>query len=162
MGIARVILLEPIRNLGNVGDVVDVQKGFFRNYLFPQKKAVQATKSNIEKVEAEKKAWILLDQQRKDHAQEIAKKFEDFALVLEREAGENEQLYGSVSIHDIYKALEEKGFDIKRQDIRLDAPIKSLGNYKVDIDLHPEVGVELDVNVVRVTNEKTVHVDEEE
>ena len=153
MGIAKVILLEPIRNLGNVGDIVSVKKGFFRNYLFPQKKALQATRVNIEKLEEEEKVWMLLDQQRKEKAEKIAEQFEDFSLELKREAAENNQLYGSVSSQDIYKILQKEGFEIRKQDVRLNAPIKSLGKYKVVLDLHPEISVELTVNVNRELGE---------
>ncbi len=145
----QVILLEKIRNLGNLGDKVNVKSGYGRNYLIPQSKAVFATDKNIELFEArradlEKKAAQDLAQ-----AQQRAAKLNDVTLVITAQASDEGKLYGSVSINEIKDALVARSIEIsKREIIMSEGPIHSVGNYVVDLMLHSDVVASLQVEVV--------------
>jgi len=145
----QVILLEKIRNLGNLGDKVNVKSGYGRNYLIPQSKAVFATEKNIELFEArradlEKKAAQDLAQ-----AQQRAAKLNDVTLVITAQASDEGKLYGSVSINEIKDALVARSIEIsKREIIMSEGPIHSVGNYVVDLMLHSDVVASLQVEVV--------------
>lgn len=150
MGSLKVILLESGGRVGGVGAVVSVKRGFFRNYLYPKRKAVLATQENMHRLETEKKALVIADEKRRAEAEAIAERIRGVVLVMEREAGESEQLYGSVSTQDIAKLLGDKeGIVIRRHNVRMKAPIKTLGTYEVSVELHPEVVVNLTIDIVR-------------
>ena len=145
----QVILLEKIRNLGNLGDTVNVKSGYGRNYLIPQNKAVFATEKSIALFEArradlEKKASQALSQ-----AEQRAAKLNDVTVVISVQASDEGKLYGSVGINEIKDALTARSIEIsKREIIMSEGPIHSIGNYVVDLMLHSDVIASLQVEVV--------------
>jgi len=149
----EVILLQRIETLGRMGDVVKVKPGYARNYLFPQKKAVRATKENLARFEAERAQLEAHNLKRREEAERVAERVAGLAVVLLRQAGEGGQLYGSVTARDIASAATEAGLSITRQQVVLDQPIKSLGLYQTRIVLHPEVTIGITVNVARSLEE---------
>jgi|SRR5579871_450051 len=149
----EVILIERVAKLGQIGDVVRVRDGFARNFLLPQGKALRATKENREKFETIKAELEAKNADKKSHADVVAKKLDGETLVLVRQAGETGQLYGSVSARDITQALAEKSFEVSRQQIVLNTPIKTIGLHKLAVELHPEVEVAIIVNVARSHDE---------
>jgi large subunit ribosomal protein L9 len=136
-----VILLERIEKLGQMGDVVRVKPGYARNYLLPQKKALRATKNNLESFETRRVQLEGENLERRDEAAAIAAKMENVVVVLIRQAGESGQLYGSVTARDIAAAVTEKGFSIDRTQVLREQPIKELGLHTARVALHPEVSV---------------------
>ncbi|MEQ9811614.1 MAG: 50S ribosomal protein L9 [Azospirillaceae bacterium] len=145
----EVILLERIERLGQIGDVVRVKPGFARNYLLPQKKALRATKGNLEVFEAQRADLETRNAERRAEAEAEAKKIEGARLTVIRQAGDSGQLYGSVSARDIADGLAADGFEVARTQVAIDRPIKSLGLFPVRLVLHPEVQIEVTVNVAR-------------
>lgn len=145
----QVILLEKIRNLGNLGDSVNVKPGYGRNYLIPQKKAVFATAQNIEmfearRVELEKKA-----QQALAHAQQRAAKLNDTVVEIAAQSSDEGKLYGSVAHQEICDALQAKLIEISKREIVMpEGPIHSIGEYEVEVILHSDVTANLRVVVV--------------
>lgn len=147
----EVILLERIENLGGMGDVVSVKPGYGRNYLLPQEKALRATKANLARFEAEREYLEQRNEETKQKAAEEGKSLDGEAVVLIRKAGDTGQLYGSVSARDIAEELKGKG--VKRNMVVLENPIKALGVHDVTLRLHPEVSVNITVNVARSEDE---------
>jgi large subunit ribosomal protein L9 len=145
----EVILREEIENLGRRGDVVRVAPGYARNYLLPKRLAVAATDSNKKIVEQEKQAYLRRESKEIGDASDLAKIMANVELTIAQKAGENDQLFGSVTAQDIAAALERAGYTIDRRKVNLEEPIKSLGDYKVTVKLHREVSVELPVHVIR-------------
>jgi len=145
----EVILREEIETLGRRGDVVKVAAGYARNFLLPKRKAVMATESNKKIVEQEKQAHLRRETKVIADAQDLAKLISGVALTIAQKAGENEQLFGSVTAGDIAASLEKLGYNIERRNIHLENPIKQLGEYKVAVKLHREVSVEIPVSVVK-------------
>jgi large subunit ribosomal protein L9 len=148
-----VILLERVAKLGQMGDVVKVKPGYARNFLLPQKKALRATEANKKHFETQRTHLEAVNLQRRKDAEAVAAKMSGFSVMLIRQASEALQLYGSVSGRDVSDAVNAKGVTIERQQVELDRPIKSLGLHKVRIALHPEVSVEIGVNVARSQEE---------
>lgn len=145
----EVILLERVGRLGTVGDVVKVKNGYGRNFLLPQKKALRATKDNKAVFEA-KRAQIEADNAKtRADAEKLASKLAGISVTLVRQASEDGKLYGSVTSRDIAEAAQANGHDINRRQFVLDATIKSTGSYTAQIVLHPEVIIDLKVDVVR-------------
>ena len=149
----EVILLEHVEKLGRMGDKVNVKNGYARNYLLPQGKALRATDANMAYFEAQKAALEAHNKELFENASKLAESLNGFNAVLIRQAAETGQLYGSVSIRDIAAAMKEAGKNIERRYISLERPIKDLGIYKVNINLHPEVSQEILVNVARTDDE---------
>ncbi|HYN38322.1 MAG TPA: 50S ribosomal protein L9 [Rhodospirillales bacterium] len=149
----EIILLERIENLGQMGEVVRVKPGYARNYLLPQKKAVRLTDDNRKRFEAQRAQLEATNLERRGEAQAVGAKLDGLAIVLIRQAGEAGQLYGSVSARDISDAVTAAGFTVNRQQIRLQQPIKMLGLHKLGVSLHPEVIVQIIVNVARTPDE---------
>jgi large subunit ribosomal protein L9 len=145
----KVILKEDIPKLGRMGQTVQVARGYGRNYLIPQGKAIQATSKNLKALEHER----MLIQRKADlnrkEAEGLAGKIRGLTLTLTRKVVEEDKLYGSVSVSDISQALEEAGVEIERKLIKLDEPIKSLGEFKVSIKVYHDVTAELTVQVVK-------------
>jgi large subunit ribosomal protein L9 len=144
-----VILRENVENLGRIGDVVKVSDGYARNFLLPRSLVVLADEKNVAAIEHQKR---LLEKKRlaqKAHAQELAKKLEDFSCTLSRKVGENDRLFGSVSTSDIADALAKAGYVVEKRAIQLEAPIKSLGVHPVTVRLEPEVAATVKVWVVK-------------
>ena len=149
----EVILLERIEKLGQMGDVVKVKDGFARNFLLPQKKALRASDDNLAYFEKERVTLEANNLEQKKEAEIILKKLDNFNLIVIRQAGETGQLYGSVNANDIKITLDENGFIVEKNQIKLDKPIKELGIHNVSIKLHPEVQATISVIVSRTDAE---------
>jgi large subunit ribosomal protein L9 len=149
----EVMLLERIEELGLMGDVVKVKAGYARNYLLPQKKAVRATEANRKQFEEQRAQLEATNLELRKEAEKVAARMSELAIVLIRQAGEAGQLYGSVNARDIAEGVTQAGFTVLRQQIWLNEPIKSLGTHPVSVSLHPEVIVEVTVNVARSEDE---------
>ena len=149
----EVILLERIEKLGQMGDVVKVKDGFARNFLLPQKKALRASEDNLAYFEKEKVTLEANNLKQKQEAEVILDKLDDFNLIIIRQAGETGQLYGSVNTNDVKTSLNENGFVVEKNQIKLDKPIKELGIHKVSVKLHPEVQAIISVIVSRTESE---------
>lgn len=148
-----VILLERIERLGQMGDVVRVKPGFARNFLLPRKKALRATKENKTLFETQRATLEARNLERRQEAQSLAERVSDLSVVVIRQASETGQLYGSIRPRDIAEAVGEKGLKIERTQVKLDQPIKTIGITKVKVALHPEVSIEVAVNVARSPEE---------
>ena len=145
----EVILREDISNLGTRGQVVKVASGYARNFLIPKKLAVTATESNKKIVEQERQAHLRKEAKAVGEAQDLAKLMTGVSVTINQKAGENDQLFGSVTSKDVADALAAKGFTIDRRKIQLDEPIKSLGEFKVPVRLFKDVTAEVTVVVAR-------------
>ncbi|CAN5247379.1 50S ribosomal protein L9 [soil metagenome] len=145
----EVILLERVAKLGQMGDVVKVKDGFARNFLLKRNKALRATKDNREKYDGMKADLEAKNIQAKGEATEVAKKIDGRNVIIIRQASETGQLYGSVSVRDIMAALEKDGVALNRSQVLLDAPIKTIGQHKITIAVHPEVEVHVSTTVAR-------------
>ena len=154
-----IVLLERVEHLGKLGDVVKVKPGYARNYLLPQKKALRATKSNMAYFEQRKSDLQALNDRSRAEAEGNAKKIEGLAIVVIRQASEAGQLYGSVAARDVAEGAAEQGVTIERRQVVLAEPIKSLGIFPVKVTLHPEVTVQVTVNVARSAEEATTQSD---
>ena len=149
----EVILLERIGRLGQMGDVVRVKDGYARNFLLPQGKALRATDANKSKFEGMKADLQAKNLASKGEAGKIGGKLDGKSFPVLRQASETGQLYGSVSPRDLAALLTENGFAVDRNQIALNVPIKSIGQHKVPVQLHPEVEVTITVNVARSADE---------
>ena len=145
----EVILREEIDNLGRRGDVVKVAAGYARNYLLPKRLAVAANESNKKIVEQEKQAYLRRESKEIGDATDLAKMMATVEVTIAQKAGENDQLFGSVTAQDIVAALEKAGYTIDRKKVNLAEPIKTLGDYKVTVKLHREVAIEVPVHVIK-------------
>ena len=144
-----VILREDVEKLGTRGQLVKVAPGYARNFLLPKKLAVAATESNKKIVEQERQAHLRREAKVVGEAGELGKMMASVVVTISQKAGENGQLFGSVTSKDIADALEAQGYTIERRKIGLEEPIKSLGEFKVPLRLHREVTVDIAVNVVK-------------
>jgi large subunit ribosomal protein L9 len=149
----QVILLERIGRLGQMGDVVAVKDGYARNFLLPQGKALRATEENRARFEKERTQLEAHNLELKKEAEAVAAKLEGQLFVAIRQAGDTGQLYGSVSTRDIAEVVTEGGFTVERRQILQDRPIKALGLHDVQVALHPEVAVKVQINVARSADE---------
>jgi large subunit ribosomal protein L9 len=145
----EVILREDISNLGTRGQVVKVAPGYARNFLIPKKLAVTATESNKKIVEQERQAHLRKEAKEQGEAQDLAKLMTGVSVTITQKAGENDQLFGSVTSKDVADALAAKGFTIDRRKIQLDEPIKSLGEFKIPVKLHKDVTAEVTLVVAK-------------
>jgi large subunit ribosomal protein L9 len=145
----EIILREDIEKLGARGEVVKVAAGYARNYLLPKRLAVPATDSNKKIVEQERQAHLRRESKEKGAAQELGKILSAVTVNIAQKAGENDQLFGSVTAKDIAEALEKQNYTIDRRKIQLDEPIKQLGEHKITVRLHREVPVEITVHVTK-------------
>jgi large subunit ribosomal protein L9 len=148
-----VILLERVENLGQMGQVVKVRPGFARNFLLPQKKAMRATKDNLTYFEKQRAQLEAQNLTRKSEAEQVGEKLNGLKVVLIRQAGENGQLYGSVSARDLSDAVTAAGFTITRGQVTMEKPIKTLGLFPLRVVLHPEVSVQVTANVAQSAEE---------
>jgi large subunit ribosomal protein L9 len=149
----EVILLERVGKLGQMGDVVRVKDGFARNFLLPQGKALRASDANKAKFEGMKQELQAKNLETKSEADKIGGKLDGKSFPVLRQASETGQLYGSVSPRDLAELLTENGFEVDRNQIALNVPIKTIGQHKVPVRLHPEVEVTVTVNVARSADE---------
>ncbi|MFO7768440.1 MAG: 50S ribosomal protein L9 [bacterium] len=150
----RVILREDMPNLGEAGEVVDVKRGYARNYLIPRKLAMEATEGNLKTFEHIAGAREKRAEKLKGDAESMAEKLAGQELHLEVEVGEEDQLYGSVTSQMIVDELHEKGFEVERRNVLLPAPIKELGTHEVPIHLHRDVEPVIKVSVVKRAEEE--------
>jgi large subunit ribosomal protein L9 len=149
----QVILLERIGRLGQMGDVVTVKDGYARNFLLPQKKALRATEQNLKRFESNRSQLEARNLELKKEAESIAAKLDGKSFVAIRQAGDTGQLYGSVTTRDIVETVTAGSFSIDRRQVVLDKPIKTLGIHATRIALHPEVIINVSVNVARTEDE---------
>ena len=145
----KVILLENIKSIGSIGDIIEVKKGFARNYLISKKKAFYASKENIKEVEKIKSELGKKDQEKKKEAKKIYTIINGKEYIIKKLSTENNELYGSVKPTEISKTiLGIEKLDIKPSIIQLTKEIKSLGTFKVKIILHSEIEAEINIKVV--------------
>ena len=136
----ELILLQKVAQLGDPGDLVEVKSGYGRNYLIPSGKAIRADEENKAEYERRKKDLLQAETERKDKALEEAKKLESIIVSIEVPVSEEGTLYGSIGTREISDFLVEKGIDLEKSSIRLpDGTLKEVGEYSIDIELHPEV-----------------------
>lgn len=151
-----VILLERVEKLGQMGQVVKVRPGFARNFLIPRGKAMRATKAALEAFEQRKADLVAQNLKLKSEAEGVAAEIAGRSVVVIRQASEMKQLYGSVTARDIAEAFAEAGVVFDKRQVRIDQPIKTLGIFPIRVALHPEVEVQLEVNVARSEAEADV------
>jgi len=144
-----VILREDVEKLGTRGQMVKVSPGYARNFLLPKRLAVAATESNKKIVEQERQAHLRREAKLKGEAEDLAKILGGVTVTIAQKAGENDQLFGSVTTKDIAEALEKAGYTIDRRKIDLGEPIKQLGEHKIGVKLHKSVTAEVTVRVVK-------------
>jgi large subunit ribosomal protein L9 len=144
----EVILREDVEKLGGRGQIVKVADGYARNFLLPKKLAVVATDANRKIVEQERQAHLRREAKEKASAEDLAKMMTGTVVTIAQKAGEQEQLFGSVTAKDIAEALVRQNYHVDRRKIQLEEPIKQLGEFKVPVRLHREVTVEITVRVV--------------
>ncbi|HKW97930.1 MAG TPA: 50S ribosomal protein L9 [Bryobacteraceae bacterium] len=145
----EIILREDVEKLGARGEVVKVAAGYARNYLLPKRLAVPATEANKKIVEQERQAHLRREAKLKSEAEDLSKIIGGVTVTIAQKAGENDQLFGSVTAKDIAEALEKQNFTVDRRKIVLDEPIKQLGEHKIPVRLHREVTTEITVQVVK-------------
>ena len=144
----KVILLENLKKIGSIGDIIDVKRGYGRNYLIANKKALYASKENISQVEKVKSELSKKDNEKKQAALKILEKINKKELTVKKLSTENNELYGSVKPTEISKLIFEKNkIEVKPSMIQPVEEIKALGKFKVKISLHSEVDAEITINV---------------
>ena len=149
----KVVLLENLKRIGSIGEVIDVKRGFARNFLIANKKALYASKENIKEVEKIKSDLAKKDNDKKNEAQKIAEKINNKEYKIKKLSTENKELYGSVKPTEISKLiLSTDKIEIAPSMIQLTQEIKSLGNYKVKINLHSEVQAKVNIKVISEEN----------
>ena len=145
----EVILLETIAKLGDLGDRVTVKSGYGRNFLIPQKKAVPATFENLEVFEARRAELEKVAGEKLADAHGRAETINSMAISIQTKAGEEGKLFGSITVRDIAEAAKAKGVALEKSEVRLpEGPIRELGDFEIDVRLHPEVGAVLKLAVV--------------
>jgi len=149
----EIILLERIEKLGTIGDVVTVKDGYARNYLLPNKKALRANDANRKVFEANRAKIEADNASRRTDAEKHSQDVDGKSVVLIRASSNSGQLYGSVSVRDIVEALNADGANVSKSMIVLERPIKTIGVFDVRVALHPEVSVNVKVNVARSPDE---------
>jgi large subunit ribosomal protein L9 len=153
----QVILLERIEKLGAMGDVVAVKPGYARNFLLPQKKALRASEANIAYFETQKATLEKANEEKKKAAEKHAKSLNGLKVILVRQAGEGGQLYGSVTARDIADAINEVATDkIERNMVDLNQNYKEIGLFDVVVTLHPEVKIDVTINIARTEDEAAI------
>ena len=149
----KVVLLENLKKLGNIGDIIDVKRGFARNFLISNKKAIYASKENIKEVEKIKNNLKEKDDEKKKIAKEIFLKINEKEFKIEKLSTENDELYGSVKPSEISKTiLKDINIEIKPQNIQLKQEIKSLGNFEAKIELHSEIEATVKLKILSAEN----------
>jgi large subunit ribosomal protein L9 len=143
----KVVLTKDVEGWGTIGDVIEVKKGFARNYLIPRGLALELTEENkrfIDNILSQKARKL---QREKEKALELAKKLNGVEIEIERPIGVTGKMYGSVTISDIAEKLKEKGIEVDKKKIMLRSPIRNLGSYNIQVKLHPEVSATIKVHV---------------
>ena len=149
----QVILLERVAKLGQMGDVVDVKSGYARNFLLPQGKALTASKENIAGFEEQKAQLEARNLETRKEAEALGERLDGQQFIVIRSASDGGNLYGSVTTRDAAEVATTEGFSVDRKQVVIRDPIKTLGLHTVDVVLHPEVSVEIKLNVARSPEE---------
>ncbi len=145
----KVILKQRVDKLGQTGDLVSVKDGFARNFLLPHGLALEANKANMNAISALKASMAALEEKRRQEVQELAGKLEKASWTLSAEANEEDKLYGSVDSQAIARLLKDEGYEVDKSNVILAEPIKALGAYEVELNLHPQVRSKIKVWVVK-------------
>jgi len=145
----KVILKDDVKNVGKMGQVVDVADGYARNYLVPRRLAVDANIKNIKSLEHEKRIIEEKAKKIKNSAQDLAHKISTITLMIKAKVGEEGKLFGSVTSMDIAELLKNEGIEIDKKKISIDEPIKRLGAYTVNVKLHPEISTQVNIQIVQ-------------
>jgi len=145
----KVILKDDVKNVGKMGQVVDVADGYARNYLVPRRLAVDANIKNIKSLEHEKRIIEEKAKKIKNSAQDLAHKISTITLMIKAKVGEEGKLFGSVTSMDIAELLKNEGIEIDKKKISIDEPIKRLGSYTVNVKLHPEISTQVNIQIVQ-------------
>lgn len=148
MAYSEVLLLKPVEGLGAEGDQVKVRAGYARNFLLPQKFAVNLTQSNRKQVDALKKRRGTREANELAGAEELGRKLSKASIAFAVKTGEGGKMFGAITSADIHAKLAEAGIEVEKKRIHLHTPVKTLGKHEVKIKLHPEVSVELSFDVV--------------
>ena len=149
----EVILLERVAKLGQMGETVRVKDGYARNFLLPGHKALRATEANKKRFESQKVQLEARNLEARSEAERVAARLEGQTVAIIRQAGETGYLYGSVATRDVAEALTAAGYSTHRNQVVMTTPIKTLGLHTLPIQLHPEIAVDVTVNVARSTEE---------
>jgi large subunit ribosomal protein L9 len=149
----EIILLERVENLGQMGDLVTVKPGYARNFLLPKGKAIRATAENRAKFDADRAQLEAENLAKRGEAEKVAEKMEGLTVQLIRAASEMGQLYGSATSRDIAQAITDAGFTVAKTQVDLNNAIKTLGLFPVRVVLHPEVSLDVTVNIARSADE---------
>jgi large subunit ribosomal protein L9 len=144
----QVILLEKIKHFGNLGEQVAVKPGFARNYLYPQGKAVPATKGNIEKFEARRTELESVANEKLQAAKARAEQLATLSVSIASKAGDEGKLFGSIGIRDIAEAITKAGVTVQKNEVLLAEAIRQTGEYDIDIQLHTDVNAQVKVNII--------------
>jgi large subunit ribosomal protein L9 len=145
----EVILLESVQKLGELGDKVTVKSGYGRNFLIPQKKAVPATAENLQQFEERRADLEAAAGDKLSIAKNRAKKVEELSITITTKAGEEGKLFGSITVRDVADACDSAGVELEKSEVRLpEGPIRELGEFEINIHLHPEVDAVLKLAVV--------------
>lgn len=145
----KVILLRDVESLGSAGEVVQVKSGFARNFLIPQRQALVASDTNVAQFESKRKQHAAVSERERRAAEAIAKQLEADSLTAQVRVGEEDRLFGSVTVQNIADLLAEKDYDIDRRAIQLEEPIRALGVYTIDVRLHADVTANVKLWVVK-------------
>ncbi|MBM4284536.1 MAG: 50S ribosomal protein L9 [Deltaproteobacteria bacterium] len=144
----KVILTQDVPDLGEVGAVVEVARGYARNYLIPQGKALEATTANLARFEQDKTRLVRQAMREREAAQSLAQRFEGLTLTIAQRVGEADRLYGSVTAAMIAEAILAQGLTVDKKQVELSEPIKTLGTYAVNVRLAPQLKAQVQVKVV--------------
>ena len=148
-----VILLERVAKLGQMGETVKVRSGYARNFLLPRGKALRATEGNKKHFETQRAQLEARNLERRKEAEVVGEKLNGQSFIILRQSGETGVLYGSVSTRDLAEIMTQNGFTVDRNQIAINQPIKTIGLHAVPVALHPEVEVQVTINVARSPEE---------
>lgn len=149
----EVILLERVAKLGQMGETVKVRSGYARNFLLPRGKALRATEGNKKHFETQRAQLEARNLERRKEAEVVGEKLNGQSFIILRQSGETGVLYGSVSTRDLAEIMTQNGFTVDRNQIALNQPIKTIGLHNVPVALHPEVEIQVTINVARSPEE---------
>ena len=155
MASVKIILTEEVEHLGAPGEIVNVAPGYARNFLFPKRVAMEATAGNLSMLENKRKAWQEQEDRRVGNAEALKAQVDALDARFERRSGDRGALFGSVTNQDIAEFLAANGLEIARKNIKLKAPIKSLGSHEATIKLHRKVSVTLPIEVTKAGEPET-------
>jgi len=150
----KVILKEDVKDLGEMGSIVDVKIGYGRNYLIPRNLAVEANTKNVRQFEHEKKNILVKARKVRQSMQDVADQISKMTLTIEAQAGEEDKLFGSVTSKDIAEAITLQGVEIDKRKVILEEPIKRLGSYEVSVKIHRDVTASVKVEVKKSGTEE--------